>query len=775
MPKNRERVDYIPVPRKLQDIIPVRTIYPDGIFELINGRFSKSWLIDDVNYAAAGKEEKKSYANKYAELLSGMDSEAMYEITVNRRKLNFEEYKKNILLEHTKDGLDEYRDEYNEMISDIVRDSNMMFREIYITVSISRKKYADAKSSFDRIENNMSGCLGLMRSGIHALSAEKRLNIFYDFYRDDNMCNIDLPDMIKTGRDVRTYICPETFECDFDRIKMGKRFTRVLILRDVASYVKDDIIQKITDIKNPVMISTTIDPVPTDLAVEEVEQRLMKVEKNIDQWKQKQHRRKMPYDEIPYDYEMQRKEVKGFLDELVLNDMKMMYATITVVHSADTEEELDADTEQIRISAKEALCQISVLEYRQLEGLQTALPWGLRGIDFSRTMLTGSMLAFTPFFVQEMQDFTGVFYGKNHISRNIILSDKEKLKNANMMLLAVPGSGKSVMAKNELAYNILKDPDMDVIIIDPEREYGPLVEAFKGTTVKISAGSENRINLMDINEAYSIEEEKPIVMKSQFILSVCEQIMRHIDAREKSIIDRCVRTVYREYIENGYSGEAPTLKMLYEEIIKCPEHEARDIALAMELFVSGSLNVFSHDSNINTDDRIMCYDLYDMDDQLMPVGMLVVLDNILNRVTRNRYSGRKTTIIIEELYLYLMHEYSANFLYTLWKRIRKYNGYCIGITQNVRDLRNSSMARTMLSNSEFVCLLSQAEDDLDDLKTLLKISDEQINYVRNADQGCGLFKIGKTIIPFENRIPKDTKLYRLMTTKPKEVQNGWKE
>lgn len=773
--QNKERIDYIAIPRNLQDIIPVKMIYPDGIFKLNNGRYSKSYIVKDINYASAGREEKKSMANKYAELLSGMDSEAMYEITVSKRKFDEKTYGDNIFLKYAEDGLDEYREEYNDIINEIFTDSNMLYREIYITISFYKKSYEDAKSVFNRYENGMAICLGEAGSGIKALSAEQRLRILYDFYRGDGACNIDLLDMIKTGRDVRTYLCPANFVCEDDKIKMGTRYCRTLLIRDVPSYLRDDIVQRLTEIKNPVMLSITTDAISTEVAIREVEERLMKVNTNIDNWKAKQKRRKLPFDEIPYAFDVQRKEVKSFLDELTYNDNRMMYTTVTVIHTADTIEQLDADTERILTSAKELRCQVMELYYKQLEGMFTALPYGLRCIDFSRTMITGSMLAFTPFFVQETKDINGTFYGENRLSHNLIMADKEKLKNANMMILAVPGSGKSVMAKNEIMYNVLKDPDMDVIVIDPEREYGNIVRALGGNVVKISAGSDVHINLMDFNKEYSIEDKKPIAMKSQFILSVCEQIMGNISAADKSIIDRCVRKVYKEYVEKDYQGKIPTLKSLYDEIKSCEEPEARDIALALELFVTGSLNIFASESNEDQYSRVMCYDLFDMDDQLMSVGMLVILDNVLNRVTKNRFNGRKTTIIIEELYLYLMHEYTANFLFVLWKRIRKANGYCVGITQNVRDLRNSPTARTMLSNSEFVCLLSQAEDDIDDLRSLLKISEDQINYVKDVDQGCGLFKIGSTIIPFKNHIPEHTKLYKLMTTKPKEVQYGRKE
>lgn len=776
MKKRKEKPDMIPVPRNLQDIIPIRTIYPDGIFELkAKGKWSKTFSFTDINYSAAGVEEKKNLAHKYAEVINSIDPEASAEITVNKRKMNMPEFEKNILMHDATDGLNRFRKDYNRIMLDAAKDANMMVRECYITITTEKNSYDEARSFMNRVETELGTAFSNVGSRLKALSAEERLHIFYDFYRagEEADFHLNLSDMIKYGRDVRTYVCPDSFENKDDYVVMGKRYARTLIIRELASYVKDNIVSKLQGINNTSMMSLSIIPVATDEAVNEVEKRLMGVEKNIVTWQQKQSRRKLPSTPIPYDLEQQRKEVREFLDDLMNRDQRMMYVTMTIVHTADSLEQLDADTDSIKTTARKELCQISSLKYQQLDGLNTVLPLGLRLIDFTRTMTTESMLAFTPFYVQNINDAEGGYYGVNSTSKDIIRINKEKLKNGNMMILAVPGAGKSMLGKHEAFYNYLSDPDTDVIIIDPEREYAVPVQALGGEVIRISASGKNHINVMDLNRDYAIEDDEPVVLKSQFIMSLCEQIIGEgISAAEKSIIDRCVTSVYKEYIANDYSGREPTLLELYEELKKCKEPEAEDIALALELFTTGSLNVFAHETNVNQDSRLLCYDLLDMDEQLQPVGMLAVMDNILNRVTRNRFSGRKTVIIIEELYLYLLYPYSANFLFKLWKRIRKYNGYCVGITQNVRDLRRSSTARTMLSNSEFVIMLSQAEDDMEDLRELLHISEEQMQYVTDADEGCGLIKIGKTLVPFQNKIPKDTELYRLWTTKPGEAVYG---
>lgn len=772
----KNKRDVLPVPRMLQDIIPAVKVYSDGIMENIRGRYSKTYVFTDINYRTASLEAKKSIAEKYKEIIDSLDVRSRIQITVNKRKVNLEEFKKTTLLSKKVDGLDNFRDEYNRIMTDALKDSNMMVRECYFTVSIEKPSYEEAKKYFDDVEVSLSAKFGRIGSTIRPMNIDDRLHIIHDFYRDGEEAyyNLDFKNKVKMGHDFRAYICPDG--CDLtgdDYIKIGDRYARVLVMRDIkASFLKDDIITFLQRFKNTSMLTLSISPVSTDEAVKQIEDAYMRVEKNIYNWQQKQNRRKMFAAVIPYDKEQQRDEIHSLLEDINERGQHLFELTVTVVHTANTLEELDVETESFIKASDERFCRFSVLKYNQYNGLQTTLPWGLNAIDFafSRTMNSDSMCTFTPFFVRDIEDEKGNYYGRNPVSGNVILVDKTKLKNANMMLLAIPGSGKSMEAKNEAFYNILADDNTDVIIIDPEREYTVPVKRFGGEVIKISASAGNYINVMDINKDYAIEEDAPIAMKSQFIMSMCEQIIGSgISAQEKSIIDRCVREVYEPYIENNYEGKCPTLQMLYDRFKKCEEDEARNLSLALELFVEGSLNLFAQETNVNQDARLLSYDLLDMDEQLRPVGMLAVLDNILNRVTRNRFNGRRTIVIIEEMYLYLLYPFTADFFYKLWKRIRKYNGFCVGITQNVRDLRNSQTARTMLSNSELVVLLSQAEDDIEDLSALLHISDEEMQYVKDADQGCGLMKIGKTIMPFKNIIPKDTELYKLMTSKPGEA------
>ena len=479
---------------------------------------------------------------------------------------------------------------------------------------------------------------------------------------------------------------------------------------------------------------------------------------------------------VPYDLEQQRKETREMLDDLTTRDQRMMFAVVTLVHLADSKEELDSDTDALQSIARKHLCQLSTLSWQQADGLATVLPLGLRRIDALRTLTTEALAVLMPFKAQEVRDRGGVYYGQNVISKNLIIANRKELLNGNGFVLGVSGSGKSFMAKQEMVGVTLADngrngerlPD-DIIVIDPEAEYRPLIEGLGGEVISISATSPNHINAMDMEQGYG-DGENPIVLKSEFLLSLCEQLVGSgkLSAKEKSIIDRCTAQCYREYIRGGYQGSVPTLQDFYAELLRQPEAEARDVALAIELFTEGSLNTFAKPTNVDTSSRILCYDIRDLGKQLQPVGMLVVLDSVFNRIIRNRKLGKNTWVYIDEIYLLFQHEYSANFLFTLWKRVRKYGACCTGLTQNVDDLLQSHTARTMLANSEFLVMLNQAATDRAELSKLLNISDNQLSYITNVDAGRGLIKCGSAIVPFMDNFPRN-RLYQLMTTRPSEM------
>ncbi|ETT54690.1 TraE family protein [Paenibacillus odorifer] len=761
------------IPKSVQQAIPIRAIWPDGVFAVGN-KFSKSFRFADINYAVASREDKETMFLSYSELLNSFDSGATTKITIHNRRLNQADVERSVFIPLQHDELDAYRQEYNDMLLGKATDGNTngTIQEKYITISVVKKNVDEARHYFARVGTELTAHFSRLGSKCAELDATDRLRILHDFFRigEEADFSFDMQEMMRKGHDFKDYICPDTFEFAKDHFRMGKYYGRVIFLRDYASYIKDSMVAELCDLNRNLLLSLDVIPIPTDEAVREVENRLLGVETNITNWQRRQNRNNNFSAVVPYDMEQQRKESKEFLSDLTTRDQRMMFGLLTMVHVADSKEQLDSDTETLLTTARKHLCQFSTLSYQQMDGLNTVLPYGLRKVHALRTLTTESTAVFIPFRAQEIMHTDGIYYGQNVISKNMIVANRKQLLNGNSFILGVSGSGKSFTAKREIVNQILASDD-DIILIDPEREYSALVNALGGETIHISATSPNHINAMDMNRDYG-DGANPIILKSEFILSLCEQLIggQQLGAKEKSLIDRCTASVYRKYLQSNYKGQPPTLQDFRAELLKQAETEAQDIALAIELFTSGSLNTFAQSTNVNVHNRLICYDILDLGKQLLPIGMLVVLDNILNRITQNRARGKNTFIFIDEIYLLFQHEYSANFLFTLWKRVRKYGAFCTGITQNVDDLLQSHTARTMLANSEFIVMLNQASTDRMELAELLNISDLQLSYITNVDAGNGLMKVGSSLVPFTDKFPRHTKLYNLMTTKPGERQ-----
>ena len=755
------------VPRNVQDVIPVRRIWKDGIF-MTGGKFAKTYKFTDINYLVASREDKESMFLTYSELLNSLDSGATTKITINNRRLNKANFEQSILMPLRGDFRDEYRREYNQMLLDKATGANGIVQEKYLTISVVKKDIEEARAYFARVGADLISHFSALGSKCTELDAEEKLRVLHDFYRqgEEAAFHFDPQDMMKKGHDFRDYICPDSIEKNSDYLKLGEKFCRVLFLKDYASYIKDGMVTELTDFNRNMMLSIDVVPVPTDEAVREVENRLLGVETNITNWQRRQNANNNFSAVIPYDMELQRKESKEFLDDLTTRDQRMMFGLITMVLCADSKEQLDSDTEAVLSVARKHMCQLATLKFQQIDGLNTVLPIGARKINAFRTLTTESLAVFIPFKVQEIRDSGGIYYGENAISHNLIMCNKANLLNQSAFLLGVPGSGKSFCAKELITFLILNTDD-DILICDPEGEFAPLVQALGGdisTIIRMAAGGKDRLNAMYMVDGYG--ENNPIVEKSQFVMSLVEQIDKNgVGPQQKSIIDRCTALVYQEAQQKG---TVATLCDLREKILEQPEDKAKEIALSLELFTKGSLDIFGHESTVDLDKRIVVFDIRSLGAQLKPTGLLVITDTILNRVTLNWKKGKRTHVFIDEFHVVFENEQSGIFFNSAWRQFRKRGAYPTAITQNVEYLLDSVQASTMLSNSEFVVMLNQAASDRAKLAKLLNISDEQMSYVTNADAGCGLIKYGSALVPFINRFPKNTKLYQLMTTKPGE-------
>ncbi|WP_346670135.1 VirB4-like conjugal transfer ATPase, CD1110 family [uncultured Subdoligranulum sp.] len=768
--RRQERVKF-KVPRSVQDAIPIRRIWPDGIFQVGN-QYSKSWSFTDINYAIAGKDDKMAMFLDYCALLNALDSGAAAKITIHNRRIDKEDFERSVLLPLRGDALDHYREEFNEMLrAQVTGTSNSMVRERYLTVSIVKRNIDEARTYFARVGTDLVTHLAKLSSVAAELSTPDRLRLLRDFFKAGQppAFDFDLRGHAKLGHSFKDWLCPDSMEFAADNFKIDGRFGRVLYLQDYASYIKDSFISELCDLDRSMMLSIDILPVPTDEAARQMQNTLLGVETNIANWQRKQNAANNWSATIPYDMELQRKETKEMLDDLTTRDQRMMFGLVTLVHMADSRQQLDSDTETLQSVGRKHLCQLSTLRWQQKDGLDTVLPYGLRRIQALRTLTTESTAVLIPFRAQEILQPGGIYYGQNAVSKNMIVADRTKLLNGNSFRLGVSGSGKSMSAKEELVQIALATED-DILILDPESEFGHLTRALGGEVIQISATSDSHINALDMDRSYG-DERNPIVAKSEFVLSLYEQLVGggQVTAKEKSILGRCTELVYQPYIRNGYQGTPPTLRDFYKLLKLQPEPEAQGLALASELFITGTLNTFAKYTNVDTQARIIDYDIRELGEQLMPLGMLVTLDAIYNRVIQNQKRGKRTWIVADEFYILFRYEYSANFFYKLWKRIRKYNGLITGLTQNVDELLRSDTARLMLANSEFLILLNQSATDREELAKLLHISDTQLGYITDVPAGCGLIRCGGQLVPFTNAFPTGTDLYKLMTTKPDEM------
>ena len=752
------------VPKRVQDVIPIKCMWRDGIF-LVGTRYSKTFKFTDINYMVASQDAQKKLFLAYAALINSLDCGATTKITLNNRHLNRKNFADAVLMKLKNDYLDYYRMEYNDVIMSKATGGNGIIQEKYVTVSVCKKNIEDARAYFARVGAELTARFAALGAKVTEMDATEKLRVLHDFYRsgEEVYFRFDAQDMMRKGHDFRDYICPDSIEKHSDYLMLGGKYARVIYLKDYASFISDQLVTKLTDQSRSMMLSIDIIPVATDEAVREVERKMLGVETNITNWQRRQNANNNFSAIVPYDMEQQRRETKEYMTDLTSRDQRMMLSVLTIVHLADTKAELDADTDVLLKVAADHMCQMAVLRYQQLDGLNTALPIGTRKIDTFRTLTTESLAVFMPFKVQEIQEPGGIYFGENAISHNLILCNMKNLLNQSMMLLGIPGSGKSFFAKLLIVAIALSTKD-DIIILDPEGEYTPLVKALGGAVMCFAVGGSDWLNAMAMEEGYG--EGSPVAFKSQFIMSLLKQIDPDgIRAHHKSIIDRCVALVLQEQKK---TGKVPTLCTLREKLLEQPEQEARDLALTMELYTSGSLNIFAHETNVDTRNRIQSYDIHDLGEELKQPGFVTITDAMINRVNYNWAHGKKTHIFVDEFHIAYENEYSGNFFTSAWRQFRKRNAAPCAITQNVEYMLDSVQASTMVSNSEFVVMLNQAESDQERLSKLLNISPEQMSYVNGSEAGCGLMRYGSALVPFVNRFPANTELYKLITTKPGE-------
>lgn len=779
--KNTRRMDKETLKRLrcVQDSIPLEQFYEDGIFlvqsnKKYGDKYSVTYQLSDITYLSLSEEMQRKIFFAWSAVLNSLSPGSTNKLSVVKHNLTTATLDR-YLMRSKNPQYAQLQQEYNNILLQRALQGNGMIQEIFLTVSVNKKDIKAARSFFLRTTSTLKTRLAQMGSNCRQLTGKERLALLHDIYRGDKEQEalFDLEQALKSGSSAKNYFAPESIEPNLlDYITLGNTYGRALVLHTYPNFLKDSTVSDLCEINSRLVWSMDIIPVPTDEAVQEAESRATGVEAKISKWYQKQYNNKNYAAELTYDLRQQREQAQEYLTDLTERDQHLMYAVITLVHFADSKEKLDEDTETILAAARSSQCRLQKLLWQQLDGLNTALPFGVRRIEDVMTLTTEGTAGFMPFKSTEIQQENGFCYGQNQISRNLIMINPRSQQSANSVILGRPGSGKSMDAKWIALSKILATVNDNhvLLILDPEREYAPLVKALGGEVVYLSAQSKTSVNAMDVSSGYD-RADNPIIDKAEFMLSLCEQLMYPtiVGPKQKSLIDRCTELVLRDYVRGGCIGEAPTLKDFYECMKSQPEEEAKDIALSLEIYATGSLSVFARQTNVDMKNHIICFDIHDLGENLTGIAMLILFDHIQNRMIHNRANGITTSIIADEFYMMLLREFTANFFYRCWKRGRKYDCDFCGITQNVEDLLRSPNGRAILSTSELIVMLNQAPLDCEQLADLLDISENQKEYITNAKAGSGLIKVGETLIPFENDIPKDTEIYRLLTTKPNEA------
>ena len=758
-----------------QDTISYKEMRPDGICIVKDNYFTKTIQFYDINYQLARNEDKNIIFENYCDFLNYFDKSISVQLSFLNQTMDISDFEKSIAIKPQNDDFDGIRAEYTEMLKNqLARGNNGIVRKKYITFGIEADNIQNAKQRLERIETDIINNFKILGVRAFSLNGMERLELLHScFNGGENKLNFSWNLIYKTGLTTKDFIAPTSFNFSDGRcFRMGGTIGAVSFLHILAPELTDEMLKNFLEIQSALSVNIHIKSIDQSEAIKMIKRKITDLDKMKIEEQKKAVRAGYDMDIIPSDINTFGIDAKKLLEDLQGRNERMFLVTVLIMNTAKTKKALNSAIFEVQSIAQQRNCPLRRLDYQQEDGLMASVPIGINNIGIQRALTTSSTAIFVPFTTQELfSDSPEALYcGLNALSNNMIMVDRKMLKNPNGLILGTPGSGKSFSAKSEMTNAFLVTND-DIYVCDPEAEYNPLIHALKGQVVKLSPTSKDYLNPLDININYS-DEENPLALKSDFVLSFCELIIGGRDGLEpieKTVIDRSVTRIYQKYFENPTPANMPILEDLYEEIKKQPEQEAGRIASALELYVKGSLNVFNHHTNVDISNRIVCFDIKELGKQLKKLGMLVVQDQIWNRVTINRNEHKSTRYYCDEFHLLLKDEQTAAYSVEIWKRFRKWGGIPTGITQNVKDLLSSAEIENIFENSDYIYMLNQAQGDREILAKKLGISPQQLSYVTQSGAGEGLLFYGNTIIPFIDRFPKDTKLYSLMTTVPQEV------
>ena len=760
-----------------QDTIPYREMAKDGICRVHDNLYSKTIRFFDLNYQLAQAEDKDAIFEGWCEFLNYFDFTIHVQLSfVNHHSATLE-FDHSIQIEPQHDQFDDLRQEYSNMLKEqLEKGNNGLVRTKYITFAIEADSIRIARPKLERIEADILNNFKVLGVVAYPLNGVERLRLMYEFFNPDSQTPFDFSyDMVlKSGMSTKDFIAPTSFRFRKARdFSMGDRLGAASYLQIIAPELSDRMLADFLDMDRDIMINMHIQSIEQSEAIKMVKSKVSDIQKMKIEEQKKAVRSGYDMDIIPSDLNTYSGEAQRLLEDLQSRNERLFLVTVVFLNTERSRRELDLAILQTAGIAQKYNCALRRLDYMQETGMVASLPLGWNPVPIKRALTTTATAIFIPFTTQElfMPGKEAIYYGLNAISNNMIVADRKQLKNPNGLILGTPGSGKSFTAKREFV-NVFFSTQDDIIICDPEGEYYPLVQALDGQVIRIAPNSRDYVNPMDINLDYS-DDDNPLAFKSDFVMSLCELIMgsrNGISAAEKTVIDRCMPYVYQKYMDDPRPENMPVLGDLYACLRQQTEEEAQRIATALDIYVNGSLNVFNHQTNVQLGNRVICFDIKDLGKQLKKLGMLIVQDQVWNRVTVNRYSHKATRYYIDEFHLLLKEEQTAAYSVEIWKRFRKWGGVPTGITQNVKDLLSSREIENIFENSDFICMLNQAGGDRAILAKQLNISPRQLSHVTNAGEGEGLLFYGNVIIPFKDRFDKTTRLYSLMTTKPAEVE-----
>ena len=765
--------------KSAQDSIPFQRMFPDGICRVTDTYYTKTIQFQDINYQLSQNEDKTAIFDGWCDFLNYFDASVHFQLTFLNMAANKDTYGTQITIPLRGDEDDAIRTEYTQMLRDqLAKGNNGLIKTKYLTFGIDADGMKTAKPRLERIETDVLNNFKRLGVAAEPLNGTDRLRLLHDMLRIDDPApfRFSWDWLASSGLSVKDFIAPSSFEfAKGNYFGIGQKRGAVSFLQILAPELNDRMLADFLDMESSLIVTMHVQSVDQVSAIKTIKRKITDLDRMKIEEQKKAVRSGYDMDIIPSDLATYGAEAKKLLQELQSRNERMFLLTFLVLNIADSVPKLRNNVFQASSIAQKYNCQLVRLDFRQEEGLMSSLPLGLNQVEIQRSLTTSAVAIFVPFTTQELyQNGSEALYcGLNALSNNLIMVDRKFLKNPNGLILGTPGSGKSFAAKREIA-NVFFVTNDDIIICDPEAEYGPLVERLHGQVIKISPTSPHFINPMDLNLNYS-DDENPLSLKSDFILSLCELIVGGKDGLqpvEKTIIDRCVRMVYRDYLNDPKPENMPVLEDLYQELRRQEEKEAQYVATALEIYVTGSLNVFNHRTNVDIQNRIVAFDIKELGKQLKKIGMLVVQDQVWNRVTVNREAHKATRYYIDEFHLLLKEEQTAAYSVEIWKRFRKWGGVPTGITQNVKDLLASREVENIFENSDYIYMLNQASGDRQILAKQLNISPHQLSYVTHSGEGEGLLFYGNIILPFVDRFPKDTELYRVMTTKPNEVSGA---